>query len=197
MNKFQELWSIKENWWDSDIDVIKNAKWQISIYKKYYTTIQPLIKDNPTFSKKDIQKYHKTQNETKLIKNKIPLKESITLLGNKIDTILIDILTLDEQNIMHASDLKTKDKVIITNPPYIEWKTFNEYLKNIEYQKAKEIKQIITDNIISDRKTYPMNWWNFYLSQISTFNIKVLSIKEWTIKLLITDIAHKISEIIK
>jgi hypothetical protein len=197
LNKFHEVWSIEKDWWDSDIDIIKNNNWKISIYKKYYSSIPPKIKDKPIFTLKDIKKYHKIQNQTWLIKNEIILDENITLLWNKINKISLDILKLDENEIYYASDIKTKTRVIITQPEYIEWTTFNEYLKNLEYQKSKEIKQIIIDNIISDKKTYSMNWWSFELSQISTFNIKVLWINNWTIKVLITDIAQKISEIVK
>ena len=201
MNKFQNIWSIEKQWWDSDIDIIKNNTWKVSIYKKYYTAINPKIKDNPYFTLDEIQKYHQIQNNTKLFKNKIKLSKEITLLWNKIHTILIDILKLDEGNILYASDLETKIRVVITNPKYIEWikwkDTFNEYLKNLEYQKTKEIKKLLEDNIDSDKMTYPINSWWFELSQLSTFNIKVISIKNWVIKLLITDIANKIKEIIK
>jgi hypothetical protein len=197
MNKFENLWSIKEHWWDSDIDLIQNNKWEKSIYKKYYTKIHPNIKDNPTFSIEDIKKYHSIQNETKLINSKIKLNEPVTLLWNKIKNIVIDILKLDIKYILLASDLETQLEIIITNPEYIEWTTFNEYLKNIEYKKSKAIKKIITENIESNRLFYPLNWWSFYISQISTFNIKVRKIKNETIYLTITDLAQNIKEIIK
>jgi hypothetical protein len=197
MNKFENLWSIKEHWWDSDIDLIQNNKWEKKIYKKYYTKIHPNIKDNPTFSIEDIKKYHSIQNETKLINSKIKLNEPVTLLWNKIKNIVIDILKLDIKHILLASDLETQLEIIITNPEYIEWTTFNEYLKNIEYKKSKAIKKIITENIESNRLFYPLNWWSFYISQISTFNIKVRKIKNETIYLTITDLAQNIKEIIK
>jgi hypothetical protein len=201
MNKFKNIWTIEKNWWDSDIDVIKNSKWNISIYKKYYTKILEKVKDNPTFTIEDIKKYHEIQNNTQLVENKIILDEQVTLLWNKINWFVINILKLDESNILKASDIKTKQEVIITNPEFIKWvewkDTFNEYLKYIEYQKAKQIKEIIQDNIISNKLFYPLNWWSFELSQISTFNIKVIKIENWIMYLTITDIANKISEIIK
>jgi hypothetical protein len=110
---------------------------------------------------------------------------------------VIDILKLDIKHILLASDLETQLEIIITNPEYIEWTTFNEYLKNIEYKKSKAIKKIITENIESNRLFYPLNWWSFYISQISTFNIKVRKIKNETIYLTITDLAQNIKEIIK
>lgn len=197
MERFENVWDIELDWWDSDIDIIQNTNWSINIYKKYYTEILERVKDNPIFSIDEIKKYHKIQNSTKLRENIISFPESVTLLWNKINIFVVDILKLDENNIVEASDIKTKQSVIITNPPYIEWNTFNEYLKNLEYQKTKEIKQILVDNIVSDRLSYPLNWWNFHLSQISTFNIKVTKIENWTMYLLITDIAQKIKEIIK
>ena len=197
MERFKNVWDIELDWWDTDIDIIKNTNWSINIYKKYYTKSLERVKDNPIFSIDDIKKYHKIQNSTKLRENIISFPESVTLLWNKINVFVVNILKLDEDNILEASDIKTKQNVIITNPPYIEWNTFNEYLKNLEYQKTKEIKQILVDNIISDKLSYPLNWWNFHLSQISTFNIKVTKIENWTMYLLITDIAQKIKEIIK
>ena len=197
MNRFYNIWDIELDWWDTDIDLIKNKNWKKNIFKKYYTKTLDKVKDNPTFTLEDIKKYHKIQNNTKLFSNKIILNQSIILLWNKINKIIIEILQLDEKNILKASDIKTKQKVIITNPKYIEWTTFNEYLKNLEYQKTKEIKKLIIDNIDSNKLSYPINSWWFMLSQISTFNIKVTKIENWTIYLMITDIAQKIKEIIK
>jgi len=197
MNRFYNIWDIELDWWDTDIDLIKNKNWKKNIFKKYYTKTLDKVKDNPTFTLEDIKKYHKIQNNTKLFSNKIILNQSIILLWNKINKIIIEILQLDEKNILKASDIKTKQKVIITNPKYIEWTTFNEYLKNLEYQKTKEIKKLIIDNIDSNKLLYPINSWWFMLSQISTFNIKVTKIENWTIYLMITDIAQKIKEIIK
>jgi len=197
MEKFYKIWDIKLDWWDTDIDFIKNSNWKNNIFKKYYTEILDKVKDNPTFSLEDIKKYHKIQNNTKLFSNEILLKQSVTLLWNKINKFIIEILKLDEENIFEASDTKTKQKVIITNPKYIEWITFNEYLKNLEYKKTKEIKKLIIDNIDSNKLSYPINSWWFMLSQISTFNIKVTKIENWNMYLIITDIASKIKEIIK
>ena len=197
MEKFYKIWDIELDWWDTDIDFIKNSNWKNNIFKKYYTEILDKVKDNPTFSLEDIKKYHKIQNNTKLFSNEILLKQSVTLLWNKINKFIIEILKLDEENIFEASDTKTKQKVIITNPKYIEWITFNEYLKNLEYKKTKEIKKLIIDNIDSNKLSYPINSWWFMLSQISTFNIKVTKIENWNMYLIITDIASKIKEIIK
>jgi len=197
MERFYNIWDIELEWWDTDIDLIENSNWNKNIFKKYYTKTLDNVKDNPTFNLEDIKKYHKIQNETELFSNEIVLENSVTLLGNKINKFIIEILKLDENGIFEASDIKTKQKVIITNPKYVEWTTFNEYLKNLEYQKTKEIKKILIDNIDSDKLSYSINSWWFMLSQISTFNIKVTKIKNWIMYLIITDIAHKIKEIVK
>jgi len=197
MNKFHNIWNIELDWWDTDIDLIENSNWNKNLFKKYYTKTLDKAKDYPTFTLDDIKKYHKIQNETKLFSNEIILEDSITLLGNKINKFVIKILKLDKDNILEASDIKTKQKIIITNPKYIEWITFNEYLKNLEYIKTKEIKKLIIDNIDSNKLSYPINSWWFMLSQISTFNIKVSKIENWVMYLIITDIASKIKEIIK
>ncbi len=194
MTRFKNLWNMELDWWDSDIDEIENQNWSKNIFKKYHTKS---INDNPSFTIEDIKKYHKTQNETKLIENEIVLQNQITLLWNKINKIVISILKLDENEIYLASDIKTQEEIIITNPTYIEWKGFNEYLKYIECTKATKIKEILINNIKSDKLYYPINSWSFLLSQISTFNIKVLKIENKTMYLIITDLAQKIKEIIK
>ena len=184
---FQNIWSIEDNWWNSDIDIITNPNWKTSLYKKY-----------PNFTVWQIKRYHEIQNSITTKSKTILLDNPVTLLWNRITEIYVDILKLSENKIYEAYDINTRKKITISNPDYIEWIwTFNNYLKNIEYQKSKEIKKMIEDSLILDNLYYTLSWTKFEISQLSTFNIKVISIINWKMELLITDIAQKVEEMIK
>ena len=181
MGRFENIWEMNNRWWNSDIDIIKNSKWKISIYKKYYN-----------LSVSDIKQYHKKQNWIKINHNKIVLDKSTVLLWKEVKAVTINILKLDESEIYEASDISTKKTVTITNPKYIKWLwTLENYYINKNIQDWIEMKKLIRHSLdIED--AYPI----YESFQIAPTNIKVISIKKWIMELLVTDIAQDISKII-
>ncbi len=129
-------------------------------------------------NKNEIINYHKFQN--KIAKQEYTLNYNWEINGEKIEKIDIKILELPENN------------VIGNNNSSISFIPLSKYENLINYGIKKDspiLKEIM-------RTIREKNWIANFPESIHPMNIQVISIENWTLSIIITDIADDITSIL-
>lgn len=110
----------------------------------------------------------------------------ITLDGQKIDTRKIRILELDPTWVHEATEITTKEHIVITNPDYIPGKTLKEYEDQLWTDMTLNICDAISRHIETITK---VNFTDMY--GVAPINVKII-IKDNRAELIVTDMSCNI-----
>lgn len=129
-------------------------------------------------NKNEITNYHKFQN--KIAKQEYTLSYNWEINDDKIEKIDIKILELPENNVIGNNNSS------ISFIPLSKYKNLSSYGIKKDSPILKEIMRIIKEK----------NWITNFPESIHPMNIQVISIENWTLSIIITDIADDITSIL-
>jgi hypothetical protein len=195
-------WDLKKWIQPSDSDVYKSIA-DNQCYK-FYSNV----------SQEDLIQYHTLHNTSLAkwmyeLKNKVIFSHSQLFWDLKWETQCeiskIEFWTLWlSTHIATASDINTREAVVVSQLPYIEWMSLRDLFFLSEKQEQFECIQEILFAINSYYKN--LFWFNMkHITdlpgelnkiQLQWINIKIICYKEWTLYLTITDLAKDIKEFV-
>ncbi len=167
-NKLEILWDMYEQWWQSTV-----IWWVAKVYKIYHT--------DRFWTLVSLKEYRKWQNK---LANKNPyqvyLDQAIDYDNKKINQISIEVLELPDAY-YKWTNIQWRNEVLIHEIDRIEWPTlFGSFKREI----VKKILYQISYSIYGQA--------GFFYEQLSGFNIKIVWVEDWILKLIITDISKNI-----
>lgn len=156
-------------------------------WKEYKTVVDKTI----------LEIYHQLHQQYGKMRHQITLDDIYEIEWIIISKISFVILPLSTEQISSATKIDEKSETVVSNLPYVAWITLDDYCaqRMWKYDVASKMKCLpivrVVDKVLCELFNHSKIHW------LSPINMKVVSVNNWIMYIVITDLAIRIPEYIE